>query len=286
MATLHLIGAGVPTPTATRFGTCFVLELDGEFLMFDCGPAATGKMVKAGLWPTDVEYLFITHQHFDHMVDLPCFMLVRWDQQIGREKTLKILGPAPMRAVVDRLVGPKGAFAWDWTARVNNPTSQFVFVNRGGVLPRPRPRFEVRDVKGGPVARTARWRVTAAPSVHMQPWLKSLAYRVDAKGLSVFFAGDTEPCAAVARLAKGCDVFVANSWDLQDHMNANGEAPGQTGTRDAAEMARAAGAKTLVLTHIGRRFAAPAGRRKGLAEIKRIFKGRVVFGEEMMKVKL
>ena len=53
MARLHILGAGTPTPTADRFGTSYVLDLGGGRLaMFDCGPAATHKLVKAGLWPT------------------------------------------------------------------------------------------------------------------------------------------------------------------------------------------------------------------------------------------
>ena len=284
--TLHLLGVGVPTPSRTRFGTSSVLDLAGELLMFDCGPAATAKLVQAGLWALDIEHLFITHHHFDHMVDYPCFLLCRWDQQIGNEKRLKVWGPPPLRLITERLIGPKGAFVFDWTARVNDPTSQHVFMNRGGILPRPKPRIEAHDVKPGLVVRTHRWRVTAAEADHMQPWLKTLSYRVDMKGLSVVFAADTEPCRALTELADGCDVLVANCWDLQDTMDANGEAPGQTGTRDAATMARDARARTLVLTHIGRRLAAPSGKRKGLREIRSIYKGQVVFGEELMKITL
>ena len=46
---LYLICAGTPTPTKTRFGTCYVLQVAGNYLMFDCGPAATWKLAQAGL---------------------------------------------------------------------------------------------------------------------------------------------------------------------------------------------------------------------------------------------
>jgi hypothetical protein len=87
-------------------------------------------------------------------------------------------------------------------------------------------------------------------------------------------------------LAARCDVFVANCWDLQDRMKANGEAPGQTGTRDAATMAEECGARVLVLTRMGKRLAALEGRRRGLDEIGRLYQGRVVFGRESMRVAL
>ena len=66
MVKIHIVGSGTPTPTPTRFGTCYVLQIGDEFLMFDCGPAATHKLVKLGISPTQVEYLFFTHHHFDH----------------------------------------------------------------------------------------------------------------------------------------------------------------------------------------------------------------------------
>ena len=51
MAEIYTLGAGTPTPTPTRFGSSHVLKLGDQLLMFDCGPAATHKLVKAGLVP-------------------------------------------------------------------------------------------------------------------------------------------------------------------------------------------------------------------------------------------
>lgn len=81
MAQVYILGAGTPTPTPTRWGSAYAVHIGGEYLMFDCGPAATHKLVKAGIFPTQVDYLFFTHHHFDHDVDYPCFLLCRWDQE-------------------------------------------------------------------------------------------------------------------------------------------------------------------------------------------------------------
>ena len=62
--------------------------------------------------------------------------------------------------------------------------------------------------------------------------------------------------------------------------------PGQTGARDAADMAREAGAKKLILTHTGPRLAASGGRERGIAEIARHYDGEIIFGEELMRVDL
>ena len=132
MPRVHILGAGTPTPTPYRFGSSYVVEMGGDQIMLDCGPASTHKLVKAGLWPTDIDYLFFTHHHFDHDADYPCFLLCRWDQSIGREDQLKVFGPQPTVKLTEGLIGEEGVFAHDWKARVNHPVSQRVFMNRGG----------------------------------------------------------------------------------------------------------------------------------------------------------
>ena len=58
MVEVFVLGGGTPTPTEFRFGSAHVLRIGDEVLMFDCGPAATHKLVKAGLYPTQVGNLF------------------------------------------------------------------------------------------------------------------------------------------------------------------------------------------------------------------------------------
>ena len=83
MARLHILGAGTPTPTADRFGTSYVLDLGGGRLaMFDCGPAATHKLVKAGLWPTKVDHLFFDSPASDCLRIRPQFRRGRWAPRV------------------------------------------------------------------------------------------------------------------------------------------------------------------------------------------------------------
>lgn len=286
MSTLYLLGTGTPTPTRTRFGTSHVLHVDGDLLMFDCGPAATYKLVQAGLFPTGVDYLFFTHHHFDHNADYACFLLCRWDQSTGKENRLRVSGPSPTRWITERLVGEEGAFSHDWKARVGAPVSQSVHANRGGSLPRPNPCFEVTDIGPGDVVSHSGWSVKAAHARHVQPWLESLAYRVDSPAGSVVFAGDTEPCVSLADLSRGADVLVVNCWNHQEAMDADGEAPGQTGTIDAAKMAAESGVKKLILVHTGPALCMPGSKEKAIADIARIYSGEIIFGEELMVLDL
>ena len=282
MARIHVLGAGTPTPTPTRFGSSYVVEIGGQHIMVDCGPATTHKLVKAGLWPTEIDYLFFTHHHFDHDVDLPCFLLCRWDQSIGKENELKLYGPSPTESLTEGLIGEQGVFAHDWRARVNHPASQNVFVNRGGTLPRQPPDVFARDIGPGLVTSGADWEVTAAPAEHVQPYLDSLAYRLDSSEGSIVFTGDTQPCQSVVDLARDAEVMLCMCWDDQDVMSENGEDAFQCGTTDAARMAQEAGVSKLVLVHVGPNLSSHGVMEKGIGDIKRIYDGQVVFSDELL----
>jgi ribonuclease Z len=132
-----------------------------------------------------------------------------------------------------------------------------------------------------------RWEVTAAPAEHVQPYLDSLAYRLETKqGKTVVFTGDTQPCKSVVELAKDADVLISMCWDDQAEMDRDGEAAGQTGTTGAARMAQEAGVKKLVLVHMGPHIAQHGPLEKGLGDIREVFSGEVIYAEELMSVGL
>ena len=138
---IYLIGAGVPTPTPARFGTCQIVQVGDDHLMFDCGPAATHKLVKAGLDHARIHRLFFTHHHYDHNADYPCFILSRWNAGTGDQPPLQVWGPPRTEWITARLIGPDGAFSDDWRARTHDPSSVKWYAERGGKLPRPAPWF-------------------------------------------------------------------------------------------------------------------------------------------------
>jgi ribonuclease Z len=283
MPKLHILGSGTPTPTPDRYGSSFALEIGQELLMFDCGPAATHKLVKAGLWPTEVSHLFFTHHHYDHNVDYPCFLLCRWDQNVSQQANLlTVVGPTLTREFTEKLIGENGAFAPDLRARIGYQGSQRVFVNRGGSLPRQWPFVHARDVASGWTEDSANWRITCSDAVHVQPYLDSLAWRVDTDECSIVFTGDTEPCDQVRELAYEADVLVAMCWDHQAQMDCEGEHSGQIGTTGAGRLAEEAGVHNLVLVHSGRNLARPGSIERAIGDIRAVYGGEVYFGQELL----
>ncbi|MGM0494791.1 MAG: MBL fold metallo-hydrolase [Armatimonadota bacterium] len=281
MPTLHILRAGTPQPQSERWGTAFAIEIAGEIVMIDCGPCATGKLVDAGLALTDVNWLFFTHHHSDHNADYPGLMLFRWDQCTGEEPPLQVIGPPPTEHVTERLFGDDGAFRDDIAARINHPASEYWHTRRGGSLPRPGPAFEARDVSPGDEIDGPAWTARCAEVDHMQPWLRTYAWRFDWDGGSICFSSDTTSRGTVSDLAAGVDTLVAHVPLRQERQS--DDLPASTyGTIDAAQVAAASGAERLVLAHLTGGLIEE--REAALADISQAYDGETIIAEELMSL--
>ncbi len=207
---LHMLGTGGPRPfrMGKRYGTSCILELDGDRILVDCGPATTYKMARMGMRPTQIDSVFLTHHHSDHVVDFPCFALLRFDLDPGDLPPLRVFGPPPTVKFVDRLFGKEGAFLPDIVARREHPISHHGHVGRGGTLPRPGMKVHALDLESGATVEGKCWKAKAVQVPHVDPYLTSLAYRIDSDDGSVLFLCDSADCPELRQLAKGVNTFV------------------------------------------------------------------------------
>lgn len=258
-----------------------MVQTGGRNFLFDCGPATTYKLAKHGLSSLDFDYVFISHHHFDHVADLPAFLLTRWDHSIGDESRLNIFGPENTEEMIDRLVGEQGAFAFDWKARVNHPLSQQMHKLRGGDLPRPKPEFNVKDVSTGMILEGDGFRVTSQRIEHVQPQLEANAYRLDTDDISIVFTGDARPCDHLVELATGADVLVSMCGNFQSELERKGVGSGQIGSLSAAEVAAEAGVGQLVMVHMGPDISSEEGRIRAIEEMSPIFPGEIIVTDEL-----
>lgn len=278
---IHAIGSGTPDAKPERCGSAFALELGEELVLVDCGPGTTCKMGRMGLDHRAVRHLFLTHHHFDHNADLPCFALVWWDQSGTPAYPLTIHGPAPTEAFVDALLGEHGAFSDDWHARVALPASQILHKERGGLLPRPAPLDVIRatDIEAGAVVETDSWKATALWVHHAEPWLQSLIYRFDTDEGSVLFTGDGGVCDALTEACLDVDTLViccAYTGDI--HPDIGHVVTGVPAVAAIAEQTRAA---RIILTHQSDGLARRDVRERAVAEIGKSYSGEVIFADEL-----
>ncbi len=281
---LHILGAGCPNPTAERYGSAFILAVGDDSIMIDCGPATTYKMALMGLKVLDIEHLFLTHHHFDHNADVPCFVLSRWDMDNGSNPSLKAYGPPPTEEFFRKLFEKGGAYYPDLKSRIDHSASHECHRARGGSLPRPGLSMDVRDVGPGAVTRTENWSASCATVHHVEPTLISMAYRFETKEGIVTFAGDCGDCQEIRDLATGSDCLVMACThfgtmkpEITDVI---------TGTPEVVSIANEAGVGSVVLTHASPNFLRPGQVEKAVGEVARGYDGSIYFPAELTTVEL
>lgn len=282
---LVLLGTGNPAPRAHRAGQSIAVLSDEAGAIFDLGPGSAMNLFASSIDPLEIDQLFFTHHHFDHMADFGHFVMARWDQGAGAGDALAVYGPPPLRRIADLLFAPEGVYGPDLQARTRHPLSQRIHQLRGGPMPRTLPVLDVNELEEGEVVTTDRWTVTTGPARHVQPYLSSLSYRIRTPSASVVISGDTRPLPSLADFARGADVLVHMAMDLQDDIDAWPEiATSCTGAAGAARIAAQANVKRLVLVHLDTTADDPDRQTAMLSEAHAEFSGNVILGEDFLEV--
>lgn len=99
---LTLLGTGTPQPSPERAGPSNHLRIGGESVLVDTGNGCVRRMVEMGEDTVDLDYIFLTHMHSDHTIDLAHVLLTGWIRY--RKRPFTVVGPARTRDFVERLV--------------------------------------------------------------------------------------------------------------------------------------------------------------------------------------
>jgi ribonuclease BN (tRNA processing enzyme) len=260
-----LLGTGNPRVNLQRAGPSQVVWVGNEPLLVDCGLGVTHQLLRAGIDPANVRHLFFTHHHSDHNLEYAGFALSSW--QLGRPD-LQVFGPAGTDELTRTLFEQLYAVDIAYRAAQVHP--------RGGM------DIVVRDIEEGPVYSTDAFSVSAARVQHFAG-LPCYGYRFEAGGRAIVISGDTTYCESVVELARGASILVNNCslsvpperWQPIHHMVADH----QSTPRQAGRMAREAGVRTLVLTHLQPN----ADTAWTLDDAATEFTGRIVVGEDLME---
>ena len=189
-----LLGSGGgPAPNPLRFGISTLVVAGTEKLMFDCGRAATIRMGQMGMLLGEVNKLFVTHLHSDHVIGIPDLYLTGWASQ-GRTVPLRVWGPAGTHDMMAHL---EKAFAFD--IHVRRDVDE--------LFPAEGIKIVATDIREGVVYNENGVKVTAFLVDH-GPVKPAFGYRVDYRGHSVSVSGDTKPSDNLVKFSQGVDLLI------------------------------------------------------------------------------
>ena len=194
---ITLLGTGTPAPRPDRFGPATLVEAGTKKLLFDAGRGASIRMWQLGIPLSELDAVFVTHFHHDHISGLADLWLTGWlPPQFGqRSHALRVIGPTGTKQVTQGLLD---AYALDIDIRV---------ADEG--LPRAGAAFDVMEFSSSSLVYDQDdVRVTAFTVNHGEFIKPAFGYRVDFADRSVLISGDTKFDENVIEAGSGVDVVI------------------------------------------------------------------------------
>jgi ribonuclease Z len=218
MPELIVLGTAASVPDAEHDTVGLALRGAGWAVLIDCGGSPVHKLARVAVDIEAIRAVVLTHRHADHVYGLP--MLVQGLWLSGRDAPLPIYGPTETLQVARSLL------------------ELFDLAERAGMFSLEWHPVPLRQ--GRRVLELGGVRIMAAPAVHGQVETIALRFENTATGRAIVYSADTEPCAAVVRLALGADLLIHE---------AAGDHTGHSTPAQAAEIGREAGVARLALIH-------------------------------------
>ena len=273
-----LLGTGTPILDPARQQSALLVDTGDEKLLFDAGRGVTSQMARAGILPQQVDAVFITHHHYDHISDLGEFLLTAWHN--GRETPLNLYGPHGTAEIVAALLGQ--VYARDIAFALFNVDDAVDI----------RDLVQVREVTAGWAQDSGKWKACAEYVEHgnslglsQEVW-PCLGYRLEVGEKVIAISGDTVACEGLDRLAQSADVLVQCCYLAEDEITtppaerqaryviASSGQVGKIATRNKV--------KRLVLTHM--RPKSEAMMHSLIEDVRKDYGGELVVGKDLMVI--
>lgn len=298
MLEIVFLGTGSGIPDKRRNHSSIWLQFEEEAMLWDCGEGTQRQLMGAKKSFMKIDRIFITHWHADHWAGL--IGLMQTMNLERRRKPLYIYGPEAERFVSDILDldywGPRFEIK-AVNVEFEGDEPQVVYHTK---------RFDVLSI---PVKHTVPsvayafkehdyWNVDIKKAekkygLKQSPVVGRLKEKGEIKlkgktirlrdvgilrpGIKAVYSGDTKYSKNLIKLSKGADLLIHDATFAEDQ-----ETRMHSGVRDAAEVARRAKVKRLILTHFSRRYRNTSELEK---EARRVFK-KTDAARDFMKIEL
>jgi ribonuclease BN (tRNA processing enzyme) len=219
--TFTVVGCGTVVPEPDRVCSGYFVEAGDVRLLLDCGPGVVHHMARFGLPWAGLTHVAITHFHNDHLAELPSLLFaLKHGRLPPRSTPLGLLGPPGLAARRNHLAAALGDHVSD-------------------------PGFPVVEIEIEPGRSLALAQGVDLLSHRTPHTDHSVAYRIEADGLTIGYTGDTGFSEDVARFLHGCDLLAMECSLPEDRAMETHLTPER-----AARMAALAEPRELLVVHV------------------------------------
>jgi ribonuclease BN (tRNA processing enzyme) len=269
-----LLGTGTPAPYPQRCGPSLAVVVDDQPYIVDFGSnivRRTQAAYKAGIPGLNINNLtraFCTHLHSDHTMGLDDLIFTPWI--IGRKNPLDVYGPTGML---------------DMTAHLLKAYSEDIRVRDSALAKTPVLGYLVNAYEIGPgmIYQDEKVMVEAFRVKH-GAFREAYSFRFTTPELTIVISGDTTFTDNMMEYAAGCDVLIHEAYCKKNFEKLSEEskryfASYHTSSADLARIAAAVRPRLLILYHQMHFFDSTP--KDLLREIEKIYKGRVIYGQDL-----
>lgn len=262
-----LLGTANAMPTKARNHSAIVLEYENEHILIDCGEGTQRQFRRAEINPCKLTRILITHLHGDHTLGLPG--LLETLTMSTYAKTLKIYGPRGLKnhfALLEHLYGKfKLKFEVHEIADTHIDERDIQIETRAmyhGIATNAY-SFIVKERRRIDKRKLVRLKLPNSPLLKDLQQGRDIMYnkkKIKAKDITYIQPGkkitvilDTGMNQNAIELAKKADLLVCEATYAAAEESVAQEYKHLT-TTQAATIAKKAGVKKLILTHLSQRY--------------------------------
>ena len=206
---ITLLGTGDAFSSDGRASTSILIDGSVKILL-DCSPQAIHSLRKIDYAINNLEYVFITHLHGDHAGGLPLLVLNLMHKEQGE---IYVSGPEGLEDFINSTYSKfYGIGDWKSVVKIKDLSDKFPF------------EFEYMEGKHS---------------------IKDYIYKIKIDGKEIVYTGDTSR-VDLSKFAEGVDYLFHEAADLNQD---RAQKYGHTTPFQAAEVAKEANVKNLVLVH-------------------------------------
>jgi len=271
MIRVTFLGTAASRPTVGRNVSALTIAREGETLMFDCGEGTQRQMMRFATGFA-IHDIFFTHMHADHFLGV--IGLLRTMGLQAREEPIRLWAPEGGRQILHEAVH-LGVERVPFDIEIVELAPDTVLKRNGYDIFAYRTQHGIRSLGYALIEheRLGRFNPELAREMGVPegPLFGKLHKGQDVEvegrivraadlvgpprpGRRIVYTGDSRPCRSTADIAAGADLLIHDATFADEEAERANET-GHSTAREAAQLARRAGALRLALTHISSRYA-------------------------------
>ncbi len=266
-----LLGTGSPRPDTKRLGPAVLVEAGGKYMLFDTGRGVVQRMKQLDVPIAEINNVFLTHLHSDHISALDDVWLTGWIYQ--RQQPLNVYGPVGTESFAQ---GLQQAYAYD--ANLRNEYSGLSEVSA---------KLMTTEIEPGVIYSLDGVKVTAFLVDH-KPVEPAYGYRIDFGDRSIVISGDTTYSKNLVDHAQDIDLLVheifASKADILDkNPRLQKIERYHTNSSQMIDILNQAKPRIAVLTHV---ILIGIEGSNLIQHLQDEYTGDVVLGEDLMRIEV